>query len=341
MRGSSLSITVLAMNTGITMSVDGNKYWYRNGEYHREDGPAIEWANGDKSWYRNGKLHHEDGPAAEYSDGTKEWYRNGEYHREDGPAIEWSNGTKEWYLNGKRHRDDGPVVERANGTKEWYQDGKRHRENGPAIEYADGSKYWYRNGNLHRDDGPAIERSDGFKYWYRDGELHREDGPAIEYSDGTKIWYRNGEEVNPPHSTMKASTMKAIMTVDETKKSVGGIKTELVDTKSTNENDIEMAVHTISRAREPQVKIIELYPKSDTPYDTIVYCVKHIKSQERIRITLPRCYTHYNGRDHVDWEMIHELKEDFSGEVIPEDVFLTIRHGGDDDPIVIVDIYHL
>jgi len=54
----------------------GNKEWYRNGEWHREDGPAIEYANGDKYWYRNGQ-----------------------YHREDGPAIEWANGTKFWYLN--------------------------------------------------------------------------------------------------------------------------------------------------------------------------------------------------------------------------------------------------
>ena len=34
--------------------VDGNKYWYRNGEPHRIDGPAVERPNGDKSWYLNG-----------------------------------------------------------------------------------------------------------------------------------------------------------------------------------------------------------------------------------------------------------------------------------------------
>jgi hypothetical protein len=28
--------------------------WYHNGKLHREDGPAIEYANGDKSWWRNG-----------------------------------------------------------------------------------------------------------------------------------------------------------------------------------------------------------------------------------------------------------------------------------------------
>ena len=27
---------------------NGDKYWCLNGKLHREDGPAIEWANGDK-----------------------------------------------------------------------------------------------------------------------------------------------------------------------------------------------------------------------------------------------------------------------------------------------------
>jgi len=24
----------------------GTKFWYKNGKYHREDGPAVEYANG-------------------------------------------------------------------------------------------------------------------------------------------------------------------------------------------------------------------------------------------------------------------------------------------------------
>ena len=56
-------------------------------------------ANGDRHWYRHGQLHREDGPAVEYINGSNIWYLNGKPHREDGPAIEWSNGSKEWYLN--------------------------------------------------------------------------------------------------------------------------------------------------------------------------------------------------------------------------------------------------
>jgi len=93
-----------------------------NGKYHREDGPAIEWADGDRSWYLNGKLHREDGPALEMADGGRSWWINGERHRLDGPAVEWDDGSREWYLNGKQLTEaefnarqhptcDGKVVE--------------------------------------------------------------------------------------------------------------------------------------------------------------------------------------------------------------------------------------
>jgi hypothetical protein len=86
---------------------DGHKVWYRNGNLHREDGPAVEWVDGNKSWYLNGNLHREDGPAIEYANGSKVWYLNGELHREDGPAIEYANGTKAWYLNNKPYTEAG------------------------------------------------------------------------------------------------------------------------------------------------------------------------------------------------------------------------------------------
>jgi hypothetical protein len=81
---------------------------------------------GTKRWWLNGKLHREDGPAIEYANGTKKWYLNGVRHREDGPAIEWANGGKTWYLNGVHHREDGPAVECANGSKYWYLNNKAY-----------------------------------------------------------------------------------------------------------------------------------------------------------------------------------------------------------------------
>src|SRR5690606_13282209 len=58
---------------------------------------ASEGANGDKEWYKNGNRHREGGPAVEWANGDKEWYKNGNRHREGGPAVERANGDKEWY----------------------------------------------------------------------------------------------------------------------------------------------------------------------------------------------------------------------------------------------------
>ena len=63
-------------------------------------------ANGTKKWCLHGKRHREDGPAVEYADGTKHWWFHGKRHREDGPAIEWADGTKQWWLHGKQVTED-------------------------------------------------------------------------------------------------------------------------------------------------------------------------------------------------------------------------------------------
>jgi len=58
---------------------DFTKWYNESNQLHRENGPAIEWADGNKGYYINGKLH-----------------------REDGPAIEWASGSKLYFVNGKR-----------------------------------------------------------------------------------------------------------------------------------------------------------------------------------------------------------------------------------------------
>jgi len=49
-------------------------FLHKNGEPHREDGPAIERADGTREWYHKGKRHRLDGPSVEYADGTREWH---------------------------------------------------------------------------------------------------------------------------------------------------------------------------------------------------------------------------------------------------------------------------
>jgi hypothetical protein len=61
------------------MEVDqrGNKFWrvpYPYLVYHRTGGPAIEWVDGDKWWFLNGEHHRTDGPAVECMDGSTQWW---------------------------------------------------------------------------------------------------------------------------------------------------------------------------------------------------------------------------------------------------------------------------
>ena len=66
--------------------------------------PVID--KSDKRWYLNGQCHREDGPAVEWADGTKEWWLNGQRHRTDGPAVEHVDGSKFWWLNGKNYTEE-------------------------------------------------------------------------------------------------------------------------------------------------------------------------------------------------------------------------------------------
>lgn len=80
----------------------GNVFYFNeSNKFHREDGPAMEYANGHKFWFKNGFWHREYGPAAEYTNGDKWWYKNGLRHREDGPAMEYADGNKEYYFKNK------------------------------------------------------------------------------------------------------------------------------------------------------------------------------------------------------------------------------------------------
>ena len=99
----------------------GNIMWFRRGEYHRENGPAIITRNGTKYWYFQGKLHRKNFPAIEYENGDKEWYKNGKLHRTNGPAVERMNGARTWYFDDRIHRVDGPASIEENGEMYWWR----------------------------------------------------------------------------------------------------------------------------------------------------------------------------------------------------------------------------
>ena len=41
--------------TGILIDRHGDKFWYKKGKCHRDEGPAVESADGDKWWFLHGK----------------------------------------------------------------------------------------------------------------------------------------------------------------------------------------------------------------------------------------------------------------------------------------------
>ena len=72
------------MQDGMHINEYGTKIWFKNGQRHREDGPAVILANGTKWWCKDGMCHREDGPAVEYADGLKAWWVNGKSYSFDG-----------------------------------------------------------------------------------------------------------------------------------------------------------------------------------------------------------------------------------------------------------------
>ena len=73
-----------------------------NGNYHSyDDQPAIIRDNGKtRFWYRNGVIHREDGPAVIWADGTQDWMIDGLYHREDGAARIFPDGQESYAYGG-------------------------------------------------------------------------------------------------------------------------------------------------------------------------------------------------------------------------------------------------
>ena len=71
------------MKSELTIDKNGTKWWnLPNGDFHKEDKPAIETVSGNKTWCVNGELHREDGPAVEHIDGYRGWYINGKEYTE-------------------------------------------------------------------------------------------------------------------------------------------------------------------------------------------------------------------------------------------------------------------
>jgi len=62
----------------------------------------IEYPSGDRYYFRDGQKHRDSGPAVIMTDGTREYWVEGKLHNPHGPAID-GPARKEHWLNGKRY----------------------------------------------------------------------------------------------------------------------------------------------------------------------------------------------------------------------------------------------
>jgi len=100
----------------------------KSGEVLRSGGHVWETCldSSGTCWYRrDGQRHREDGPAVIWANGGVEYWMKGQVNREDGPAVVGPNGEVHYWVKGKRHRTDGPAVVEANGRIEYWVEGRK------------------------------------------------------------------------------------------------------------------------------------------------------------------------------------------------------------------------
>lgn len=174
---------------------------YKDGQLHRENGPAVEYPNGSKEWWFNGVLHRLDGPAVENINGDNAWYINGEIIKKIQSGIEliFENGLLKGISNkvemisekemvvttydlDKTIRFNMPVMEK----KEFFYEGKLQSLNdNPAVIFENGDKEYWDKGALHRYCGPAREIAidhDRDEFWEHGIRIYPTSGPLSKKS---------------------------------------------------------------------------------------------------------------------------------------------------------------
>ncbi len=84
----------------------GTKWYYTDGLLHREDGPAVLYADGSESWFMNGVLHRTGGPARDWVYGNEEWYQHGKpYQPSAHELMDWKMIKKQKQLSNERQKN--------------------------------------------------------------------------------------------------------------------------------------------------------------------------------------------------------------------------------------------
>ena len=100
---------------GMNYRENGDIVWYgqdpksHSAILHRAEGPAIIKPNGDRYWYRYGYLHREDGPAVEYVEKSEfHWFL-------DGRRVTKSKNIKAGQRRFEKLRDQMTIAEVMDG----------------------------------------------------------------------------------------------------------------------------------------------------------------------------------------------------------------------------------
>ena len=140
---------------------DGNFRWKKEGQLHREVGPAVIWTNGNRSVVLKGSTpsrrrstgHHsmdginggvnmvnaierEINRPSFVGNGYQAWWSKDQLHREgDRPAITHLNGNSRVVFQASTpSRGRSTRLIRVNGDQEWWVNDQRHREGDrPAV----------------------------------------------------------------------------------------------------------------------------------------------------------------------------------------------------------------
>lgn len=214
-----------------------NTHYYRDGERHRDDGPAIVGPH-QLAWYKNGKRHREgDLPALIQADdlydlGEREWWLEGEKYRShdrlDGRQDYWpiAKNPAPTSLQKPLAKGDCVIVDSFGVTKH-YRDGQLHRDDGGPAVYSRNSLEWWQHGQKHRDgDLPAViiaETMDdmGYREWWRHGAKHREHGMAVIRTDHLGQYWLDGTYYDDRHAHTAAAQQKYAAETCETFKNGG------------------------------------------------------------------------------------------------------------------------
>jgi hypothetical protein len=83
-------------------TITGDEYWNLSLEERKNFTGIVKWGNGDISHYKNGLYHREDGPARIFPDFYLEWWNEGLLHNLIGPAVVYPNGNKGYFIHGNK-----------------------------------------------------------------------------------------------------------------------------------------------------------------------------------------------------------------------------------------------